>query len=546
MAKVSVAGIAMCLCAALAGCNSGTKTHAPEIAVGTALAAEQVLNRQIEGTPQSLDPSIATDVPSEHVLDDLFEGLVTVNEAGEPAPGVAKSWQESRDGLTWTFHLRDDARWSNGMPVTAKDFVYAWQRTLNPDTASEDAQMLAPIVNALAINAGKLPADKLGVDTPDPHTLIVHLVHPTPYILSLLSNDYLDPEYPPAIRKWGQAWTLPGHLVSDGAFMLVSEVINGRIVLVKNPYYWDARAVRLTKVTYFPLSNFASAVSQYLAGNLDWTNSFTADDATHLEQTLGAQVVHAPYVGTGMLGFNMKRAPFKGNRKLRLAMSMAVDRKILAKYISHGLVRPAYQLIPPLKGYAPAVPKWATLAPKARHALALKLYHEAGYSKAHPLRVTLTFASGGAGTRRYMEALQAMWRMNLGADVTINTMQWKVLLQSLEQRALPLFWDGWIADYPDPYTFMQLFTIGFPQNDGDFHSPEFDALVNEAQHTVNPAQRYAIFTQAEKLLNRNAAYLPLYFYETAHLVKPYVKGWKSNDTDRNMSRYMYILKHHAR
>lgn len=536
-------GVALLVCLVLSGCGkNGSLLHAPDIQVGTALAKAQVLNRQIGASPRTLDPSLATDVASQHVLDDLFEGLVTLDEAGRIAPGVAKSWQHSAEALTWTFHLRHDARWSNGKPVTAQDFLYAWRRILNPATASEYAQALGPIVNALAINAGKLPVDKLGASAPDPYTLIVHLVTPTPYFLHLLTNMYLAPEYAPAIKKWGNAWTQPGHMVSNGAFMLKSAVINGNITAVRNPFYWDAKQVHLTRVIYHPVSG-NSTVSQYLGGTLDWTNGFPANDAKQLKRVLGSQVVHGPYFGTAMLCFNLDRAPFKGNRKLRLALSMAIDRKIIAKYLNHGLVLPAYNLVPPLEGYTPAIPAWAKLPAKKRHALARKLYHEAGYSKAHPLKGTMTFAAGGSGSRQFMEALAAMWRGTLGADIQLNTLQWKVLLQSLQMRSLTLFWSAWIGDFPDPFTFMQLFTSGFPQNHGDYKNPAFDALIDRAQHTADPTKRYALFHQAEARLNHDAPYLPIYFYEASHLVKPYVKGWKKNVMDRNLSRYIYILKH---
>ncbi len=528
---------------ALTGCGgNGSLISAPQIEVGTALASQQVLDRQIGASPRTLDPSLATDVASQHVLDDLFEGLVTLNEAGDIVPGVAARWQRSADGLTWTFHLRDDARWSNGKPVTAQDFLYAWKRILDPTTASEYAQALGPIVNALAINAGKLPLDQLGAEAPDAHTLIVHLVIPTPYFLNLLTNMYLAPEYAPAIEQWGDGWTQPGHMISNGAFMLKSTVINGNIVAVKNPYYWDAKQVHLTRVTYHPSSG-GSVVSQYLGGTVDWTNGFPANDAKRLKKVLGAQVVQGPYFGTAKLGFNLGRAPFKGNRKLRLAMSMSIDRVVLAKYLNHGLVLPAYNLVPPLKGYDPAIPAWANLPDDQRHALARKLFHEAGYSKEHPLHVALTFAAGTASSRQFQEALTAMWRLNLGADVQINTMQWKVLLQSLQLRQLDLFWAAWIGDFPDPFTFLQLYTTGFPQNHSDYSNPKFDALIDKAQNTVDPTKRYALFHQAEAILNHDVPYLPMYFYEATHLIKPYVKGWKSNVVDRNLSRYIYILEH---
>ena len=225
---------------------------------------------------------------SQRVLDDLFEGLVTLNQDGSPAPGVALTWDTSVDGKTWTFHLRNDARWSNGQPVTADDFVYGWRRQVDPATGSEYAQALAPIENAMDVAAGKMPLSKLGVESVGANTLVVHLHSPTPYLLALLTNAWLDPIFEPAVKQWGDGWTQPGHMVSNGA-SLSGRVINGHITLSKNPYYWDEKRVRLTQVNYFPVADINGATDQYLAGNLDLTDSVSSSDKERLQRTLGSQ-----------------------------------------------------------------------------------------------------------------------------------------------------------------------------------------------------------------------------------------------------------------
>jgi oligopeptide transport system substrate-binding protein len=366
-----------------------------EIKMGSELAPEQVLNHQIVADPSTLDPSLSTGVPAAHVLDDLFEGLVTLSEDGSTTPGVAASWETTADGKTWTFHLRDNARWSNGQPVTANDFVYAWRRQVDPATGSEYAQALAPIQNAMEIAEGKVPPGRLGVDAADQHTLIVHLRGPTPYLLPLLTNGYLYPIYQPAVTQWGDNWTQPAHMVSNGPFRLAERVINGHITLLKNPYYWDASHVRLSKVTFYPISDVNAATAQYLAGSLDITNSVNPSQKDWLERTLGDQVVFSPYFGTAMFGYNLSKPPFANNPKLRLALNIALDRDILVKYVQHGIGIPAYNLVPPLRGYDPPIPDWARLPDDQRHALARKLYQEAGYSESHPLEVVLTYPSGG-------------------------------------------------------------------------------------------------------------------------------------------------------
>lgn len=527
------------------GSQEQTVTGGRHIQVSATPAPEkgQVLHREVSAQPGSLDPSLATDVPAMTVLEDLFEGLTTIDQAGTPVPGVASSWQISADSRTWTFHLRENARWSNGAPVTAQDFLYAWHRQVDPATASQYAQALTPIVNAMAIAEGKMPVDRLGVEAPDAHTLVVHLVQPTPYFLWLLTNQYLYPLYQPAIAKWGESWTQPGHMISNGAFEMTGMVINGHITLERNPYYWDARHVRLREVVYSPLSDASATVSQYLAGDLDFTDQLPGAEKDMLQRELGNQVIFAPYFGTAMLSFNLTKPPFQNNPSLRLALNLALDREPLATYVQRGTVLPAYNLVPPLPGYQPEVPAWAKWPDAQRHARARQLYREAGYSEAHPLETVLTYPSGGAGARRFMEAVAAMWQMNLGAKIQIYNVEWKVFLQSEQMKQPTVYWSAWIGDFPDPFTFMQLYQTGFGQNNGGYSNSRFDALITEANGTENLQDRYRLFAQAGAILTQEAPYVPMFYYTSAHLIKPYLKGWTMNTMNRNLSQYMYILAH---
>jgi oligopeptide transport system substrate-binding protein len=392
-------------------------------------------------------------------------------------------------------------------------------------------------------DAGKVPPSKLGVESAGPHTLVVHLRAPTAYLLSLLTNAYLGPIYEPAVKQWGDSWTQPGHLISNGPFFLSERVINGHITLDKNPYYWDAGRVRLTRVIYNTVGDNDATTSQYLAGNLDFTNRFNVSETELLKQVLGSQVVLSTSFATAMFNYNFAKPPFQGNVKLRLALNMAVDREILENYVDHGVGIPAYNMIPPLEGYTQAIPDWAKLSPDARHALARKMYQEAGYSDAHPLEAVLTYASGGPGTRRYMEALSAMWLMNLGAKVQIYNEEWKVFLQARQMKQPEFYWAAWSGDFPDPFTFMQLYQTGFGMNEGSYSNPKYDALVDQAAGMEDGPARFAVFHQAEEILNEDAPFLPVYYYVNPHLIKPYVKGWQANLSDRNLSRYMYILTH---
>ncbi|MEP7312742.1 MAG: peptide ABC transporter substrate-binding protein [Pseudomonadota bacterium] len=507
--------------------------------LATQAIAGQHLRRQIDDTARTLDPSLCTDIIGQRVIDDLFEGLVRLDPAGRIAPGVARSWETSADGLKWTFHLRDDARWSNGERVTAADFVYGWRREVDPNTASETAQQMAPIVNALAIAAGKMPLSSLGVQARDALTLDVQLTAPTGYFLYLLTNQYLFPQHQATIDAYGPSWTDAGKLVGNGAFTLADQRINGPIHLRRNPHYWDAAAVRLNEVTYFPVTERDSAVSRYLAGDVDLTDGFPIDDIGWLRQRVGTELYLAPYFGTVMLGINVSRPPFN-SVPLRQAMNLAIDRDVIAEKLRRGVYLPAYNVVPPLEGYPRVQPEWATWPTAKRHELARKLYAEAGYTKDNPLHVDFSFPTPDADTRLVFEALAAMWRVNLGAEVALVNEEWRVHQQNRKLGKPDLFWIAWIADYLDPLTFLALAQKGNTQNYGRYDNALYEKALASAVTRVDPALRYQDYVAAEKVLNEDPAFFPLYFYQSRHLVRSYVKGFQPNIVDRNLSRDLYL------
>jgi oligopeptide transport system substrate-binding protein len=530
--------------ATLAACSQHASTAAtPSITVGSALAPIQSVARTLDDAPRSLDPQLTTDIPSQRVLDDLFEGLATLDIDGHAVPGAAVSWQQSSDGLTWVFHLRPEARWSNGAALTAEDFVYSWRREVDPRTGAGYAQSLAPIVNAMDIALGHKPPDTLGVAATDARTLTVHLNAPTPYLLELLVQNYLYPVYRPAIERYGDDWVRPEHLVSNGAFTLQEDLIGARIRLRPNPYYWDADHVQLKSVVYFNMPDRAQAVLRFLAGDVQFTDSFAASQSPWLKSVLGEQVVTAPWLGTYMLAFNFNMPPFRDNPALRRALIVAIDRASLTRYLKYDMYVPADTLMPPLAGYQPQHPAWAALDTAAREALARRLYAEAGYSDKHPLRVDISSSVQGADERHYFEAVAAMWHSVLGAEVSVDESEYKVMSQNRELHRLPLFLDSWIGDFADPVNFLQLFHTDSSLNYGEYRSSGFDALLDRAAQEPDNTARYRLLGQAEALLNEDGVYIPLYYYSTRHLVKPYIRGWHSNLMDRNLSRYMYVLEH---
>jgi oligopeptide transport system substrate-binding protein len=546
-----------CAACLIAGCsNIDSPSSAPastlgavaavSITVGTAPAAQQVLARGLDDMPRSLDPLLVNDVPGQRVADDLFEGLTRAGIAGNAVPGVASSWESSADGKTWVFHLRPDARWSNGAPVTAADFVYAWRREVDPRTGAPYAEGLAPIENSLDIAAGSKPPESLGVEALDARTLRVRLHGPTPYLLDLLALQYLYPVYEPAIRQFADAWVRPEHMVCNGPFVLRENVIGSRITLEKNEKYWDAAQVRLQRVTYYVLPSRADQAARYLADDLDWTDSFAANQRGWLKSIVGDQAVNSPYFGAYFLGMNVQLPPFKDNLPLRQALLLALDREPMVHYMRQGMYQPAYTWMPPLPGYPPTVPDWQRLDDDARHALARRLYAQAGYSAQHPLRITLYIPSQDGDSHHFFEAITASWFSILGAQVQLYEEEFKVLAQERTLHKLPLFYDAWIGDYPDPYTFMSIRYSGNGNNNAAYSNPAFDQLIDAAGQEPDSVRRYQLFHQAERLLNDDASYIPLYFYATRHLVKPYLRGWQSNVMDRNLSRYMYLLEHQRR
>ncbi|HEY2418785.1 MAG TPA: peptide ABC transporter substrate-binding protein, partial [Steroidobacteraceae bacterium] len=417
---------------------------------------------------------------------------------------------------------------------------------VNPKTRASYAQALAPIVNALDIALGRKPPEALGVEANDAHTLTVHLGAPTPYLLDLMDQTYLYPVYRPAIERYGDDWVQPGHLVSNGAFMLSEDVIGNRITLRANPFYWDASHVHLQSVIYYTMPDRAQAVLRYLAGDIQFTDSFAASQRPWLKRTLGDQVINSPWLGTYMLAFNFKLPPFRDNLPLRQALILSIDRAALTRYLKFDMYEPADTLMPPLDGYRQQHPDWAALTQPERDAQARRLYRQAGYTTEHPLRVNLSTSVQGTDERHYMEAVTARWHAVLGADVNLDETEFKVLMQNRELRSLPLFFDAWIGDYADPVNFMQLFQSGSPFNYGSYANARFDALLAQVAEEPDNAVRYHLLEQAEQTLNADAAYIPLYYYATRHLIKPYVRGWRSNVMDRNLSRYLYILEHQGR
>ena len=507
--------------------------------------AESVLRRGNGSEPQTLDPQTAQGVPESNILRDLFEGLIGEDASGNLVPGVAEKWEISADGKTYTFHLRHNAKWSDGSPLTAHDFVYGWQRAVDPATGSKYSFLLYPVKNAQKIAEGdEKDVNQLGVKAADDHTLVAELEGPTPYFLGLLTHATAYPAPKAAIEKHGKKWTRPENIVSNGPFKLDNWQPNAQLTVAKSDQYWDKEAVKLDKVIYYPTENQTSDMNRYRAGEVDMTYEIPNDQIKMLRENFKDELKISSYLGTYYYGFNLTRPPFKDNPKLREALTLAIDRDIITDKVTGAGEKPAYSFVPPgINGYDHYTPEYASLDKAARIEKAKKLYEEAGYGKDKPLKVDLLYNTS-ENHKKIAVAVAAMWKQNLGVQTNLTNQEWKVFLNTRnEKKQTEAFRAGWIGDYNDAYSFLELFQSKSGLNDSGYVNEKFDALLAQAGQEQDMGKRAAILKDAEKMLTDDYPVAPVYSYVTKRLVKPYVKGYADeNVMDHRSSKYMWIEK----
>jgi len=478
--------------------------------------------------PGSLDPHVVDAYSDQRIVAALFEGLCAIDEqTSQPVPGAAERWACSADGLTWTFHLRPGLQWSNGEPLTADDFVQSWRRNLTPAFASAYAYLLFPIRNAEPFNSGKItdPA-ALGLAAPDARTVVITLERPTAYLPSLTANAAWYPVNPRAIAKLGaltdraNPWTRPGHLVGNGPFTLQEWTPGARIVVARNPRYWDAAAVRLNGIVFYPIENPDVEERNFRAGQLHLTNglplskipSYRQQDSRRLRTDLFLQVL--------FLRFNVTQPPFD-NPKLRRALALAIDRESISRSLLHDSHAPADHFVPPhTAGYDSRSHQARNLA-EARRLLA-----EAGYPQGKGLPVIELQVRNNELEPKITEALQAMWQRELGVRISLAQLEQKTAIQNQTTLGFTLGSNGWVADFADPVTFLDLFTTGGGNNWTGWGDPAYDRLIAAAARTLDPQARYGLFQQAEELLLQQAPVIPLVFGARNYLIDPAVHGWE--------------------
>ena len=509
---------------------------------GTELAAEQVLHKGNGTEPQTLDPHRAQGVPEGNILRDLFEPLVMEAPDGELIPGAAESWSMSDDGRVYIFKLRPDGRWSNGDPVTAHDWVFSLRRGLDPATLSVYSGILYPIKNATAVNRGELAPDQLGVHAIDDLTLEITLENPTPFFLGLLNHSMAYPVHPPSVAAHGERFARPGNLVSNGAYVLQDWVVQSHIELVRNTRYRDNAATTIDQVFYYPIENADAVFARYRADELDFTTTIPIRQLEFIKASLPEDYVQSPYLGVYYYGLNLTKAPFKDQPGLRKALSMAIDREIITKKLSGAGELPAYGWVPAVQGYEQQQPEWAAWTREERHAEARRLYEAAGYDADNPLVVEILYNTS-QDHKRLAIAISSMWKQVLGVETRLLNQEWKVYLQTRTLKNTQAFRSGWIGDYNDAHTFAELMHSQNAQNDSGWVNQRYDELLEQAALEIDLEKRAKLLEEAERVLLNDTPIIPIYFYISKHLIKPWVGGFVPNIMDHTYTKDLFILKH---
>jgi oligopeptide transport system substrate-binding protein len=493
--------------------------------------AQTVLNRGNGAEPESLDPAFTGSIVETNILGDLMVGLTTLDAAARPIPGMAERWETSPDSLTWTFHLRT-ARWSDGRPVTAENFLFAWRRLLDPKTAARGAQLLWIIKNARAITAGSLPATALGAATIGSSTLKISLEHPVPYLPELLS-------LPAALPLPAKLSFKPGGYVSNGPYLLKAWQPNDHVALAKNPKFYDAAAVKIDAVNYFPTADTQAALRRLRAGELDMQTPLPTAQVPWLRANMPGALHIMPSLALAYLAINL-RDPALADMRVRRALNLVYDREAVTQKVMKLGEAPAYGYVPPNVENYRGGPQldFKSMPYPARLALAKRLMQDAGYGPFNKL--TLTYATtGNPDSKRLAAVFQAMARQ-IYVDVRITVADYPLVLRALRQGQYQLGYTTWLADFSDASNFLDLLRSGSPGNYTGYRNAKFDAAMAAAEHEPDAARRTRLLQAAEQIALAEIPWLPIRFLSQSEAVGPRVGGYIQNARDFNRSRWLWI------
>ena len=478
----------------------------------------QVLTFNSGAEPDSLDPAITTTVDGQNLSLQLFEGLVSLHPSEDKViPGVAERWTLSPDGKIYTFYLRKTARWSDGSPLTAQDFVYAWERAVNPKTGAQQAGRYQYIKNGKDYLAGKIkdPA-LLGFKALDSHTFRVELTYPFPPFLELASSATFMPVKKEIVEKYGDSWIQPEHIVSNGPFMLKAWRAYDRLVLVKNPNYWDAKNVSLDEIDALVIEDLETALKLYETGQIDFLDHIPITQVPFLKNR--PDFHNTPSFGVYFYPINTQH-PILKDPRIRRALALSIDRKTLVENVLRIGQKPALGWVPSgVQGYP--YKEWISYNP----AQAKKLLAEAGYPDGKDFPVLKLSYNTNDAHKMIAETIQQMWKKNLGIQVQMSNNDWKIHVSNLHNHNFEIARFGGMGDYIYPATFLQDFVTGDPQNTSQWTSPNYDKVWEEAAREVNPVKRLKLYSELEKILSEAMPTVPIYYYVNQWMVKPYVKG----------------------
>lgn len=515
----------------LSACGDGRSTVERQAAEGYL-----IINNMAE--PSGLDPQTITGLSESHIIGALFEGLVNYDPKDlHPVPGVAESWTMAPDGKQWTFRLRTSARWSNGDPVTSADFLFSYQRMLSPAFGAEYASMLHGIRGAKAFNTGQQKDfQTVGLRAPDAHTLVIELEDPIPYFLQLLCHHSWIPVHPPTILRHGQIdtlhtlWTRPGAMVSNGAFTLERWEVARRVVVRKNPGYWNAGVVALKAVEFRAISDLFAEERAFRGGELHITGAVPPYKVAKLRAEKAPQLRLDPFFSTAFVWVNCDvkgRTPVDqaarkalSDPRVRQALGMAIDRTLLAEKVLRAGETPALHFTPPGTGGFQPVARWSQDVAAARRLLA-----DAGYPGGKGLPKFDYLYATSEGQQMAAQAYQEMWRRELGVEVELRNLEWKVYLTAMRKGEYHLCRGAWVGDYNDPNTFLEMLITGNELNVSKWSDPEYDRLLGLAAKETNAQRRFGYFQQAEARLVQQAPVLPVVFNKNKFLIRPEVQGW---------------------
>lgn len=494
-----------------------------------------VLRRGLGPEPDSIDIHQAQGLAAVNLLRDLREGLLTFDRNGELIPGQAASWQVLDGGKRYRFQLRSDARWSNGDPVKAEDFVRAWHRAFSPDSQATTVGLLQDVLNSDGIIAGTMEVRNLGIRAVEPGILEIQLKEPAPWILEILTHPVSYPLHPDVPDDTRLAPV-------NGAYILEEWVPRSTLRLKKSPEYYAAESIALETVDYYPIEDPAAELSRYRAGELDISETIPAGRFHWLREQLGPDLKIHPYLGSFWLGMNLRHPVLGRSADLRRALSLAIDRETLTRVVLGAGEMPAWSVVPPgIDAYQPAMMDESTWTQKQREAEAIRLFRQSGMGRQEPLILELRYNTSGVH-RRVAVAVSAMWKQVLGVFTELINEEWKVFVNNRRMGVVTeVFRGGWIADYSDPSSFLDLFIGGNALNTTFYASPGFDRLMESAS-LAGGATRMELLNRAESILMQDMPVIPLYYYVSRHLVNQRVTGFEGNVRDIHLSRYIGLEK----